>query len=159
MLTNEQKKLIKDYSSHFENTYQFPPLTSKIYAYLLVTYNQEGVTFDELVEIFNASKSSISTSLNFLTQIKYVEYHTKINNRKRFYRVSNTSTLKRLEKIHSVLSEEKHLTEELKYYLEKNSTTKDDLNLIKSDIYINHLENAILQLAKTIKKLTTLENT
>lgn len=160
MLDENQKDLIKGFSSYFENTYQFPPLTSKIYAYLLVTYNREGTTFDEFTEIFNASKSSVSNSLSFLIQLKYIEYYSKIDNRKRFYRISNNSMVKRLEKIHSVLNQEKQLVEKFKNYLEKNSNNKNDLNLVKSDIYVEHLDIVIKQLSITLEKLTTLnENT
>src|SRR5690625_6473178 len=97
---NEDKlELINDFSNYFEEIYKFPPLTSKIYSYLILDISKEGTTFDELVEVFNASKSSVSNSLNFLSQLDYVEHFTKIDNRRRFYRVASGSIIVRLKRL------------------------------------------------------------
>jgi len=154
---NESKKeLIEDLSCYFESAHNLPPLTSKIYSYLLLDCKREGITFDEFVEVFNASKSSVSNSLNFLTQLKYVEYFSKIDDRKRFYRVSSENVLMRLKKIHDMLMLEKQLSEKLKCYKLKKLEDSNEISIKKSEIYIEHLENAIEQLSTTIIKLESL---
>lgn len=154
---NEKKvELIKEFSTYFESAYNFPPLTSKIYTYLLVELEREGVNFDELVEVFNASKSSVSNSLNFLTQINYIEYFSKIDCRKRLYRVTPTNMMTRLQKISDILSQERQLTEKFKSLALDTVENPEDLSIVKCDIYIDHLDSAVKQLNKTIKKLDNL---
>lgn len=152
-MDNQLKELIEDFSKYFENTYSFPPLTSKIYAYLMLDCKTNGVTFDELVEILNASKSSVSTSLNFLTQLKHIEYFTKIDNRKRFYRISSENLLIRLRKILDMLAHERQLVERLKHYRQESCEGGRENSILKSDIYLDHLKNSIGQLSQTIEKL------
>lgn len=152
-MDDQLKELIEDFSKYFENTYSFPPLTSKIYAYLMLDCNGNGVTFDELVEVLNASKSSVSTSLNFLTQLKHIEHFTKIDNRKRFYRISSENLLIRLRKILDMLSQEKQLVERLKNYRLEICENSNDKSILKSDIYLEHLKTSISRLAQTIDKL------
>jgi len=149
------KELIEDFSKYFETTYNFPPLTSKIYAYLMLDCKSNGVTFDELVEVLNASKSSVSNSLNFLNQLKHIEYFTKIDNRKRFYRISSENLLIRLRKIHDMLVNEKQLVERLKNYRQEICEGFQENSILKSDIYLNHLNQSIEHLSQTIEKLET----
>lgn len=155
-MDQDKLELIGDFSSYFETTQNFPPLISKIYAYLLLDCSQKGTTFDELVEVFNASKSSISNGLNFLTQLKHIEYFTKIDDRKRFYRIVPENLMLRLENIQKMLSTEKELTQKLKNYKIKMDNEDNDLSTIKTDIYIDHLKRAIEQLSITVEKLKTL---
>lgn len=153
---NETKReLIRDFSSYMESTQNIPPLTSKIFSYLLLDCGN-GVTFDELIDVFNASKSSVSNSLNFLTQIKYIEYFTKIEDRKRFYRIVPNNLVMRLQNIKEMLGSERNLSSRLRAYKLENGHQPDELGIQKSDIYIDHLGQAVKQLGETIEKLKSL---
>jgi len=154
-MDEQLKELIEDFSKYFETTYNFPPLTSKIYAYLMLDCKNNGVTFDELVEVLNASKSSVSNSLNFLTQLKHIEYFTKIDNRKRFYRISSENLLIRLRKIHDMLVHERQLVERLRNYRQETCEGYYENSILKSGIYLEHLNHSITQLSGTIEKLET----
>ena len=156
-MDEEKKKLIEEFSVFFETAYQFPPLISKIFVYLLVDIDQAGVTFDELVEAFNASKSSISNSLHYLTQLKYIDQTTKIDSRKRYYKLASNSLLLRLEQICETLEKEKSLSIKLKEYKRQQLKSKEHIQVKRSEIYIEHLDNAVLQLSKTITKLKSLK--
>ena len=155
-MKENKKELIEDFSCYFENEHSFPPLTSKIYSYLLLDCKRNGVTFDEFVEVLNASKSSVSNSLNVLTQLKLVEYYTKLDDRKRFYRISSENVLMQLKKILDRLSHEKHLSERLKAYKLDELEDPQDVSIQHSEIYIEHLARAINQLSITITKLESL---
>ena len=151
---DEQKKLlIEECSAFFESSYQFPPLISKIFVYLLLDTDDKGVTFDELVETFNASKSSVSNSLHYLSQLKYIDHNTKIDSRKRYYKLASGSLILRLQQIFEMLEKEKSLSIKLKEY--KLDQLKDPYNahIQRSEIYVEHLSNATKQLSKTITKL------
>jgi DNA-binding transcriptional regulator GbsR (MarR family) len=160
-LKEDQIELIECFSQHFEKIHNFPPLTSKIYAYLILDCKREGITFDEIVETFNASKSSVSNSLNFLTQLKHIEHFTKIDTRKRFYRISPGNILMRLHKIHDMLVLEKKLSEKLKCYKLKVLEDPAEISIRRSEIYIEHLNKTIEELDNTILKLesVTQQNT
>ncbi|MBQ0768254.1 MAG: transcriptional regulator, partial [Bizionia sp.] len=72
------------------------PLASRIYA-LLTMSSGNGLTFEEIKEAIEASKSSISVNINVLLQLKYIEYYTKPGDRKRYFKVSKYFQLKFLE--------------------------------------------------------------
>ncbi|MGB6094636.1 MAG: transcriptional regulator [Moheibacter sp.] len=155
-MDEDKKLLIRDFSNYFETTQKLPPLTSKIYAYLLLDCEKKGVTFNELVETLNASKSSVSNSLTFLTQLKYIEYFTKLDERKRLYRIVPDNIILRLQGIQEMLNNEKELTRKLMDYKLKKHKNPQESSIQKSGIYIEHLELAAKQLAKTIDKLKSL---
>lgn len=61
------------------------PSTARISALLLVSDKVE-LTFDEIREILNLSKSATSNGLNFLLSTKRLEYVRKRCDRKRYFR-------------------------------------------------------------------------
>lgn len=151
-----QRQLIEDFSNYIEVALNFSPLTSKIYSYLLVDISEDGVTFDELVEIFNVSKSSVSSSLSFLTQLKYIEYNIKIDDRRRFYRTVPHNMIIRLQGIHDTLANERDLSKRLRDYKLEKANDRKDISMLISSIYIEHLDRAVYQLNETIEKLKIL---
>ncbi|CAN0583486.1 unnamed protein product, partial [Ectocarpus sp. 12 AP-2014] len=88
-MNKEQSKqvLIEELGVYFETEYDLPPLAARIFANLVVT-DEDGLTFDDCLEKRGASKSSISTSLNLLQQIGFINYFTKSRDRKRYFKVS-----------------------------------------------------------------------
>lgn len=156
MIDEPKKELIEEFASHYIEAYGLPPLAAKIYAYLLLDCKREGITFDELVEVFNVSKSSVSNSLHLLTQHKHIEQFTKIDQRKRLYRVSSEHIILRLQKVHAMLLREKYLSEKLRCYKESKINEEKNVNIQKTDIYINHLKNSIKGLSETIGQLEDL---
>lgn len=152
-MDEEKKGLIREFSTHFETSNNFAPLTSKIYAYLVLDTNREGVTFDELVEVFNVSKSSVSNSLNFLYKIKQIEYYTRIGDRKRIYQVSQGNFLYRLENVKEMLKQEKRLSVLYKSYCLKKNMDPEGSTIKCMDVMIPHFDNVIEGIDETINKL------
>ena len=157
---NEEIKveLIEEFTNHFLETTKLPPLASKLFAYILVNKNLEGYTFDELVEIFNVSKSSISSSLNLLIKYDYIGQYSKIGERKRRYRLTPQQLPLRLKKIKNELSKEKYLSEKLFIFREELKDCPENVHKEKAEIYMNHLENAIQLIENTIQKLEKLNH-
>lgn len=85
----EKQKLIEEIGVHFEKAQNLAPLAARIYVIMILS-PYDGHTFDEIIEITKASKSSVSTQLNLLLQTKKVEYFTKPGDRKRYFRASKT---------------------------------------------------------------------
>lgn len=156
MLNESKKELVEEFAAHYIEAYGLPPLAAKIYSYLLMDCKREGKTFDELVEVFNVSKSSVSNSLHLLSQHKHIEQFTKIDQRKRLYRVSSEHIILRLKKILTMLIREKYLAEKLSCYRKDHVDAQDELYNAGSKIYLGHINDSVQKLSETIEKLEQL---
>jgi len=85
-----EKKLretIEETGKVFEK-FDLTPMQGRLLAYFTLSDPPEK-TFEELVRFFNASKSSISNSLNFLLQTKIIDYKTFSSDRKRYFYITD----------------------------------------------------------------------
>jgi len=84
----------KGLREHIEETgrvfekFGLTPMQGRIMAYFTNSDRPEA-TFSELVEFFRASKSSISTSLNYLLSIKMIDYKTHASERKKYFFITD----------------------------------------------------------------------
>lgn len=146
--------LFQDFCAHHEAVYNFSPLTAQIYTYIMFNNNREGVTFDELIDRLHASKSSVSTSLNLLISNHQIEYFTKIEERKRFFRLNSQHITNRLELIRTILVKEHNLITQLKD-LVGEGVIKTNNCQVKMSLYVDHLEKSEQHLSNTINKLNS----
>lgn len=145
-------ELFQDYCTHYEQVFHISPLTAQIYTYIIFNGHRDGITFDEIVEKLNASKSSVSSSLNLLISNNQIEHFNRIDERKRFFRLNPNFMMMRLEMIRNFLDKEQGLTSKLKQYMDSKKLEPFSC-LHKMDIYIEHLEKSKTQLTETIEKL------
>lgn len=127
------------------------PLTARLYALLVFNNCPNGLSFDDLLETLQSSKSSISHSLNTLIEMNFIEQYKKENERKRYFRINKNLFLKRLDDVKERLTEEKKIYSKIRAYKQTNSKT-----LFKPEafnFYILHLDDAINSIEKTIKNL------
>jgi len=89
-------KLIKELSEHFEEEHELPPLASRIYSNLILS-EVESLTFEEIINITSASKSSVSNQLNFLIEEGRVDFYFKNDKRKRYFKTNQDYLKKTLE--------------------------------------------------------------
>lgn len=82
-LTPEQKQLIEKIGIYHEQQ-GFPPVVGRIMGLLFVA-NQPHLTFEEIIENLNISKSATSNALNLLLQMRLIEYTTFSGDRKRYF--------------------------------------------------------------------------
>ena len=136
----------------YGNLYGLPPLNAKIYVYMMIDLKTEGYTFDELLEKFNVSKSSLSNSLQMLVQNKYVEYITPIDSRKRYYRINPKFMGIRFGNILDKLVREKELMQRM---IQCNKEVKAPNEQVIKGIhqYIGILDKHIKTVANTVKSL------
>jgi len=84
----------KGLREHIEETgrvfekFGLTPMQGRIMAYFANSDRPEA-TFSELVDYFRASKSSISTSLNYLLSVKMVDYKTYASERKKYFFITD----------------------------------------------------------------------
>lgn len=143
--------LFKEAVAHYELFYKLTPLTARIYTLLVFNNCQDGLTFEELLETFKASKSSISNSIKVLIENKFIEQFKKGSERKRHFRINSNLFLMRLEMVSKRLKSEKEINMKLKEYRKSNCN-----ELFKEetfDIYNFHLDEVTKSIDKTIKNL------
>lgn len=95
-LMAEKLALVEELGVHFEEADNLAPLASRIFVYLILN-GAEGATFEELTEKLEASKSSISTNLQLLQSNKRITYYTKCGDRKRYFKISPSHFISRLD--------------------------------------------------------------
>lgn len=82
------RELIEETGKVFEK-FDFTPMQGRIVAYFMISDPPEK-TFDEMVKYFKASKSSVSNSLNYLLQNKFIDYKTFASDRKRYFFITDS---------------------------------------------------------------------
>nr|WP_225986561.1 MarR family transcriptional regulator [Rufibacter sp. LB8] len=62
----------------------FPPVTGRVMGLLYIS-DQPQLSFEEIIEALNISKSAASNALNLLLQMRLIEYTTFSGDRKRYF--------------------------------------------------------------------------
>lgn len=136
--SEEKKKLIEEIGVLFEQIHVLTPLAARINAIMILSPN-EGHTFEEILEITQASKSSVSTQLNLLLKLNRAEYFTKTGDRKRYFRASKQYVKMTLQDHLNKIQKELELFERLTNYNKENNPEKYKKNREFTDHYGNYL--------------------
>ncbi|RMA58747.1 GbsR/MarR family transcriptional regulator [Ulvibacter antarcticus] len=139
----EQAQLIEEIGLGIEERLRLSPLASRIYA-LLILSSYDGLTFEEIKEEIQATKSSTSVNINVLIQLNYISYYTKPGDRKRYFRLAKYSSLIALEADHQAIDNEMAIIERIntfnkKYHPEK-FTNEQTLGHIFQDYLVEKQE-------------------
>jgi len=152
----EKRKLIEEIGLHFEKNQQLSPLAARIYAMMILS-PADGHTFDEILSTTEASKSSVSTQLNLLLQLKKVEYFTKTGDRKRYFRTNSMYLKSTLEDYHQSISEEINLIEKIIGFNKTNNTEKFQQDGDVAIIFKDYLSVQKENIKNAIQKISTLK--
>lgn len=145
------KKIFQEAVKFYGAVFSIPPLASKIYAYLLFDYDKVGITFDEFVEAFRVSKSSVSTSIALLLNGELIVDHNKMDERKRYFFINDGYKKLRFEKIVQKMKDELKLLDDLDYFKKKN--VNDNSNDEKMEAYKALLNKNIINIQESLNKL------
>jgi len=155
-IQKEKEELIEMFGIHFETVHHLPPLASRILGILIVDGSKFEITFESLVEQTNASKSSVSTSLNLLLKLGNITYYTLPGDRKKYYRPSPFS--ERMSNYVKIIGFEKEIIKRMMSYRQKTATTAAELdNLEHTKEYERHVLQMEELLLRTIKKFKEIE--
>lgn len=143
------EKIFQDAVKFYSTVLNLPPLASKIYSYLIFDFDKVGITFDEFVEVFSASKSSVSTSLNLLINSELIIDVNKMDERKRYFFANDDYKKIRFEKIVQKMQDELVLLEALKNF-RKTEHKEDDERM---DVYKALLNKNIANIQESLNKL------
>ena len=149
MMIEIDKDLFCEMVKFYGKTYNLPPLAAKIYSYLIFDFERKGVPFDEFVEVFSASKSSVSTSLNLLLNLNIINDFNKIDERKRFFVMNEKYMKVRFEEIIVKMERELLILDKLKSF--RNPT--DENSLRKFAIYSNLFNKNIANIKDSLDQL------
>jgi DNA-binding transcriptional regulator GbsR (MarR family) len=83
-LTDQQKRLIEQLGVYYEKS-GTPPAHARILALLTVSPQTE-LTFDQIRDTLQLSKSATSNAINMLMNTEKVDYITKTGDRKRYFK-------------------------------------------------------------------------
>jgi len=140
-LMAEKLALVEELGVHFEDADNLAPLASRIFVYLILN-GAEGATFEELTEKLEASKSSISTSLQLLQSMGRITYYTKCGDRKRYFKISPNHVISRLDEKIDLWTKEKNNHQKIYNYKKKllELNNNYDENNISIQFNLHNLE-------------------
>lgn len=142
-------------SAFYMENYALPPLGAKIYTLLMLDYNFTGITFDEIVTILGASKSSVSESIRLLLSKQLIIEKCFENERRRHFYKNPDHAIIRFESLLKRLNKELSVIELMQSYHRKKTA---DLPETKLEIFKKMLIKNIDNIHDTINKLKQYEN-
>lgn len=161
-LEKEKCDLVEELGVYFEKNETFSPLSARIFSIMVLT-GEGGVTFDQLLEKLEASKSSISTNLQLLQSTGKITYFTKTGDRKRYFKIAPDQMLVRLDEKIEQWKKEKELLEKVHCYkmrfLQNNQQSDpDDAGLLFNRHYIKFAEDMLNNLTKLKENISNTIN-
>tara|TARA_R110002049_G_scaffold114927_1_gene266625 strand:+ start:39179 stop:39679 length:501 start_codon:yes stop_codon:yes gene_type:complete len=155
-ICKEKQRLVEKLGVAMESNEQLAPVAARILSYIILT-GKEGTTFEILIRDLCASKSTISTHLNHLADLKRIVYFTKPGDRKKYYIINQDSILQSIDDMMASWIAQKELHVEIKAYKENvNILTPDESSVFDLDFhdnYIEFLEEATQSISKLKSKI------
>lgn len=145
-------KIFERLTNHYIKVYDYTPYTAKICSYLYFDYTRQGVTFDQIQEYFDVSKSTVSCCLNHLVEVNHISFYYKNGDRKRYFKIDKQFVKARYERICNNLLEEKKIIHLMKDHMNKLQVENENLDK-RLNIFTETLNNSIHNLQSAIKKL------
>lgn len=154
-ICKEKMALVEKLGVHLETREQLAPVAARILSYIILT-GKKGVTFEDMVNILCASKSTISTHLNHLQDLKKIVYFTKTGDRKKYFIINKDSILQHIDNMVKEWEDIKGLHLEIKNYKDTINQQLEDRDEDRFDLNFHNDYIAFLDGATTsIKELKT----
>lgn len=153
----ERDAIIELFGVHFEKHHNMSPLASRILASLILYSREKDLTFEDLVNITGASKSSVSTNLHLLLETKKIEYYTICGDRKKYFKPS--SLAERIKNHLEIVKSEQILINRIKNYesqfqFRPSNAKESKLKDLYSE-YVNEFERLINEFINKIEEIET----
>jgi len=143
-------ELVEKLGIFIEKKEQMAPVAARIFSHIILT-GKQGTTFEDLVSGLCASKSTISTHLNHLQDLKKVNYFTKTGDRKKYFVLNKDTMLQGISDMVEEWKGEKQLHIEIKAYKEEANEALEEENQFElgfHDSFIEFLDGAITSIIK-----------
>jgi DNA-binding transcriptional regulator GbsR (MarR family) len=155
--SKEKTQLIEEVGLHLEGRHKLTPLASRIYAIMILS-SKEGFSFEEIMTITKASKSSVSTNISLLVQLNYVEFYTKSGDRKRYFRGTNNYLKLTLQEYLLAIEKELKLVKKINQFNNKHNPTKFVENESMGIFFQEYLATQKENLKQTIEKMKAFQS-
>jgi|TARA_R110002049_G_scaffold2457_3_gene17967 DNA-binding transcriptional regulator GbsR (MarR family) len=157
-ICQEKMTLVEKLGVHMEKREQLAPVAARILAYIILT-GKKGSTFEDMVSILCASKSTISTHLNHLQDLNKIVYFTKTGDRKKYFIINRDMVINHIENMIEEWKEVKELHLEIKNYKqiindEKIEKEEEKFDLNFHNDYIKFIDSASASIEELRLKLT-----
>lgn len=156
-LRKQKHALVEKLGVLIETKDKLAPVEARILSYIILT-GKAGTTFEDLVTKLCASKSTISTHLNHLQDLKKIIYFTKAGDRKKYFIINQDMITQGIDEMIDSWANQKQLHIEIKQYKEQantiipDETSKFDLEF--HDNYIQFLNEATKSILELRTKIT-----
>lgn len=156
-ICNQKQSLVEKLGVAIEQKDQVAPVAARILSYIILT-GKAGTTFEDLVAHLGASKSTISTHLHHLTDLKKVLYFTKPGDRKKYYIINHNNICLSIDAMIDSWNSQKELHSEIREYKKESNKLRNEesskFELDFHDDYIKFLEEATISISKLRNKIT-----
>ncbi|AYO58615.1 transcriptional regulator [Chryseobacterium sp. 6424] len=143
------QEIFQDLVKFYGETFQLPPLGAKIYAYVIFDFEKKGICFEEFVQVFAASKSSVSANLNLLLNAKLIKDFNTLNERKRFFVINDDFVTLRFLNIINKMKQEIVILDKLQAFW----PIKDEKKQQRLESYKMLLNKNITNIEETLHKI------
>lgn len=155
-LRREKMELIEQMGVLFEKE-NLAPLAARIFATVILT-GKQGITFDELVNDLNTSKSTVSTHLEHLQATNRVQYFTKPGDRKRYFTINPSLMVNVLDEMMSKWESQRNVHEKVLVYKKKHNDLVEKEQGVLFDLefqrdYLTFLNEATTSIQKLKEKI------
>jgi len=156
-MSKEQSLLIEEIGLVIEERADLSPLAARIYANLILA-SDDGLTFEDITETHQASKSSVSNNLNVLVKLKYVEFFTKSGERKRYFKASKFYVKTAMEKYNELFEKEVNVVNKINEFNKKNNPEKFENEQSAGLIYQEYLTRLTRGFKEKMNEVSHLES-
>jgi DNA-binding transcriptional regulator GbsR (MarR family) len=160
-ICKEKQDLVERLGVFMEQKEQLAPVAARIMSYIVLT-GKLGTTFEDLVRDLCASKSTISTHLNHLADLKRIVYFTKSGDRKKYYTINEDSIIQSIDTMMASWMVQKELHQEIKVYKNKiNNQTLENNSKFDLDFHDNYIQflEEVTQSVSTLRSTIIEKNT
>jgi len=155
-LNIEKNTLIEMMSELFRKMHHVSPMAAKILSVLVIEGSAEGLTFEYLIERVQASKSTLSTNINFLLDKGLIYYDTKEGKRRKYFKSFPFD--KRFEGFLGLIRYERDFTVRFQQYMKaqnesEHSFTEERIHKLGLFLdYLNQIEHLTQDFLKKLKQ-------
>lgn len=145
-LTQEKMGLVEKLGVFLEQDTHMAPMTARVFSFITLS-GRDGVTFDDLVDSLQASKSTVSTSLTHLQDLNMIGYYTRTGDRRKHFIVNADAFFQALDEKISKWKRQRGIHSDiLKFKKKVNEQVGENpyFNLAFHEQHITFLDNIII---------------
>lgn len=152
----QNSTLFDDFIHHFQKVHFLPPLSAKILTLIVLDGFEKGFTFEDLLELTGASKSSVSQSLNSLLEQEKIHFEMHEGCRKKHFKPRKINEL--LSQFQDNLEYQNRMMDKMICYRHQQLQGSDQYKQVEiTKIFQEHIQQMSALVANTIERIRAVE--